>query len=887
MRLPHRAQVLFNLLACCVVQCRATASTIATDAALNGLSAQGRLPSYVKPYHYDLVMEPIFSNVTFRGHVLIDLQVIENADVITLHSRDLNITSALVHIHNDSEIPSIASHGESETLSFKVPTPLKPGTNASIELAFVGTLRDDISGFLRASFTRPDGSTGFTATTHMEPTYARRAFPCFDEPALKASFAITLVSDDDLTCVSNMHVAATYDVSSTGTKKKAVRFHQTPVMSTYLVVFAVGELSYIENKESRIPIRVYVSPENNARHGTYAADVLARSLAFYEDLFDVSYPLPKLDVFAPPTFMGAMENWGLIIGNAGDLMYDPTTDGVHKKQRVTEMMMHELAHQWFGNLVTLDWWDQTWLNEGGSQLEPYWKTAPFNSIWSPNGPFKKDAYRTSRAVQAPVSAPNDITDMFDPISYVKGGTVLKTVQEQLTPRTFFAGISRYLKTYAYGNTKTEDLWDALSDVSGQDVSALMQPWIKTPGYPFLKVTEGSDGIIHIEQHRFLLTGDITPEEDETLWPVALNIKTPQQVKRSILRDRNMSIHIQDDDFYILNANYTGLFRTHYPVKRLRKLSQAAQKGLVSGDERAGLISDTCALAEAGYHRVSTCLDVIMSLQEENLVPWQAVSLSFDSILSTWTDNDAISAALESTYSRLAGDISRRIGWDFSSGGDGNQQLFRIKMFVEAAKSGDRDAVKLANDLFRKVVDDGEDIEPNVHRQAFATALYHGGEREYEDILRYATTTRSESNRGVALRALLDTEDTQLIHRTLDAIIDGKYSPVDMNYILAGVGHSRNARLAVWPWAQKHWTQLKAAMPQGLGYTAELAVAITRHMTTQKELQELEMFMEGQDIRGLEPEFALSAERLRGVVAWIERDTKDLENWLELDDQLEL
>lgn len=234
-----------------------------------------------------------------------------------------------------------------------------------IELTFVGALGDQIGGFFGSPFTRPDGSTGVVAATSMEPEQARQAFPCFDEPALKATFNVTLVADAGLTCLSNMDVAAVEDMSSSGEKKKVVRFHRTPVMSTYLVAFAVIELSFIENTEARIPIRVYVPPEYDIEQGRHAGDELARALDFYEELFRVPYALPTMDLLMLPAYAGAMENWGLIIGAGPNIAYDPGTEGISKKQLSAEIVWHELAHQWFGNLVTLEWWDQTWLNEGG------------------------------------------------------------------------------------------------------------------------------------------------------------------------------------------------------------------------------------------------------------------------------------------------------------------------------------------------------------------------------------------------------------------------------------------------------------------------------------------------------------------------------------------
>lgn len=244
--------------------------------------------------------------------------------------------------------------------------PLASGANATIVIDFLGHVRDDLSGLFASHFTRPDGSQGDIIMTHMEPTYARRAFPCFDEPALKATFTVSLVADASLASISNMNVDRIEDINSVEGHKSITRFHTTPPMSTYLMACAVGELSYIENTDTRIPIRIYASPADDPELSRYVAHIVARGLIFFENLLDLKYPLPKLDLLAAPVFLqGGMENWGIIIAHSTFFSYNATVDSTDKKDLIARLFLHELAHQWFGNIVTLQWWDQTWLNEGG------------------------------------------------------------------------------------------------------------------------------------------------------------------------------------------------------------------------------------------------------------------------------------------------------------------------------------------------------------------------------------------------------------------------------------------------------------------------------------------------------------------------------------------
>ena len=323
------------------------------------------LPADVIPRHYDLTLEPDFSKFTFEGTVVIDLDVVKDTSSVSLHTLELDVHSVKVSTDGAvlSSSPSVSYTADSQTTKIDFDGTLVKGSKAQLELTFTGSLNDKMAGFYRSSYKNEQGEVEYLAVTQMEPTDARRAFPCFDEPSLKATFTVTLIADKELTCLSNMDVASETEVLSGA--KKAVKFNKSPEMSTYLVAFVIGKLNYIETNDFRVPVRVYAPVGQNIENGRFSLNLAARTLAFYEKVFGIDFPLPKMDQIAIPDFaQGAMENWGLITYRVVDLMLDEKNSGAAVKERVAEVVQHELAHQWFGNLVTMDWWDGLWLNEG-------------------------------------------------------------------------------------------------------------------------------------------------------------------------------------------------------------------------------------------------------------------------------------------------------------------------------------------------------------------------------------------------------------------------------------------------------------------------------------------------------------------------------------------
>lgn len=584
------------------------------------------------------------------------LEVQEETDSISLNTLEIDIHSTTVSADGNevTSSPKITYDEGTQITTVSFDKSISPGAKIQLTQTFTGYLNDKMAGFYRSSYKDRDGSTKYLATTQMEPTDARRAFPCFDEPALKAQYTITLVTDKHHTCLSNMDPASEKEVDSkvTGRKRKAVKFNKTPLMSTYLLAFIIGELNCIETKNFRVPVRVFATPDKDIEHGRFSLDLAAKTLEFYEKTFDSPFPLPKMDMVAIPDFSaGAMENWGLITYRVVDVLYDEKTSGASTKQRVAEVVQHELAHQWFGNLVTMDFWDGLWLNEGFATWMSWYSCNKFYPEWhvwqsyvtdTLQGALSLDSLRSSHPIEVPVKRADEINQIFDAISYSKGSCVLRMISKYLGEQTFMEGIRRYLKKHAYGNTQTGDLWAALSDASGKPVEKVMDIWTKNVGYPVVSVTEDEQSnSISVKQNRFLRTGDVKPEEDKTLFPVFLGLRTKNGVDEDLtLSEREHDYKVPDLDFFKLNADHSGIYRTSYTPARLAKLGQAAKDGLLTVEDRAGMIADAGALASSGYQKTSGILSLLKNFDgETEFVVWSELLSRISSIRAAWVFED--------------------------------------------------------------------------------------------------------------------------------------------------------------------------------------------------------------------------------------------------------
>ncbi len=739
------------------------------------------------------------------------------------------------------------------TISFDKSIPA--GSKAHLTHKFSGTLNDKMAGFYRSSYKDKEGKTKYIASTQMEPTDARRAFPCFDEPALKAEYTITLVADKGLTCLSNMDVKGEKEVESkmSGGKKNAVTFNKTPLMSTYLLAFIVGELNYVETKNFRVPVRVYATPDKDIEHGRFSLELAAKTLAFYEKEFDSDFPLPKMDMVAVPDFSaGAMENWGLITYRVVDVLFDEKTSGALTQERVAEVVQHELAHQWFGNLVTMDFWDGLWLNEGFAtwmswyscnKFYPEWKIWQSFVIGDLQSALSLDSLRSSHPIEVPVKRADEVNQIFDAISYSKGSCVLRMISKYLGEEVFLKGIRRYIKKHAYGNTKTEDLWAALSDASGKPVEKIMDIWTKYVGYPVVTVTEkeGSN-TIHVKQNRFLRTGDVKPEEDETLYPVFLGLRTKDGVNEELtLSTREHDFEVPSTDFFKLNADHSGTYRTSYTPARLAKLGEAAKQGLLSVEDRAGMIADAGALASSGYQKTSGILSLLKSFSgETEFVVWDELLTRIASIRGAWVFEDAKTRDALKTFQReLVSPKAHEKGWTFTENEDHVQAQFKALLFGSAGLSGDEKIIKAAQDMFSKWASgDRKAIHPNIRGSVYAIALQNGGEKEYDTIFNEYKTSKDADERNTALRSLGRVKAQTLIQRSLALPLSDDVKGQDVYMPIGGLRNEKEGIVALWEYLKANWEGLNKKCPASLGMLSTIVQICTSGFVSEEQLAEV-------------------------------------------------
>ena len=593
------------------------------------------------------------------------------------------------------------------TISFAEALPEAPEASVSIE--FTGILNHDMAGFYRSQY-KPaapaaasvprDDEFHYMFSTQFEACDARRAFPCFDEPNLKATFDFAIEIPDDLVALSNMPVKEETPVEGS---KKLVSFERTPIMSTYLLAWAVGDFEYVEAFTEReyngkkLPVRVYTT-RGLKEQGRWALEHAPKIIDYFSEQFEIDYPLPKSDILAVHEFThGAMENWGLVTYRMTAILFDEKLSEARFRNRIAYVVAHELAHQWFGNLVTMDWWDELWLNEGFAtwagwlatdHLHPDWAGWPQFINEGMDQAFLLDSVRSSHPIQVEVRDALDVNQIFDKISYLKGCSMIRMLASNLGIETFLKGIAIYLKRHAYGNAKTKALWDALSEASGVYVNALMELWIEKVGFPVVTVTEG-DQQISVKQSRFLSTGDVKPEDDTTTWwvPLALKGKTGTEgVEPLALTTKETTIEGVSNEFYQLNAGATGFYRVNYPEARLKVLGTQLEH--LTTEDKIFITGSAADLAFSGYATTGALLGFIQGLKNET--HYRVLSQALDALgtlKSIFGDDEQTKKGLEKFTLELIDKALKQVGWEGPKGENFNTSLLRKRLLLTAVANG--------------------------------------------------------------------------------------------------------------------------------------------------------------------------------------------------------
>jgi aminopeptidase N len=604
-----------------------------------------RLPSIATPHHYDLFYSKIdMQRFTFDGTVSIELiatdESMKHPHSIVLNALDLHFVSATLREKNGSmtaKAEQFRYHLPKQTCEIvfedSTPSVWKAGTIYILEIIFHGILNDQMHGLYRSSFVGLDGQTHTMATTQFEATDARRAFPCFDEPALKATFCLKLCIAGHLQCISNTPPSSIHTTYVGTIPTKTITFQTTPKMSTYLVALVVGQFDSISKTSNQIQTTVYTVP-GKAEQGMFCLDTAVKCLDLYQKLFEVPYPLVKSDLLAIPDFAaGAMENWGCVTYREAKILVKPNSTSESTKRGIARTVCHELAHQWFGNLVTMEFWTQLWLKEGVARFMEFVGIDSIFPEWDAWTEFVQSVYglaqsldsmKSSHPVEVEVKHPDEISDIFDAISYAKGASIIRMVSSYIGFQTFLDGMKLYLTRHAYDNAATPDLWRALAEKSGLPIEEIAAPWTCQMGFPILILSEKPDG--NIITPRFLASGpdSISEEDKESKWPIPVTarvegiddvlgpwvINGPAGDESFLLRDK-INEWTTAGKWFKLNVDQCGFYRVAYTSDQWKNLSKVMEPNEpMSASDRLGLISDSFAAGRAGYTSIVDSLNLI-------------------------------------------------------------------------------------------------------------------------------------------------------------------------------------------------------------------------------------------------------------------------------------
>lgn len=885
-----------------------------------------RLPEQVKPILYDLFLHPKLKEGTFSGKVTILIDVVEDRNTIALHQKGLNITSGTLITHGleqDYEITiSIGPPTKYDIFAISTENIIKPGLY-QLSLEFDGKLnRDDqkdLIGFYSSKYQYYE-EIRYIATTKFEPTYARLAFPCFDEPNFKAEFSVKLVCpmENSYHSLSNMNIIKT-EKNKPEENLMTTTFAKTVPMSTYLACFIINDM--VSSKMmakglngQEFPVSVYSTKLQTKEKRQFALHMGVKAIEYYIKLFKIDYPLPKLDLVAIPDFVsGAMENWGLVTFREAKLLYDDRNNSIIDKRTVVEVICHELAHMWFGNLVTLAWWNDLWLNEGfatfmsfksANEILPNQKHMEQFSVNVMHKAFIIDAKLSSHPIIHNVKNPDEITSFFDEISYKKGASVIRMMEHFIGPDVFYNAISIYLNKYAYLNAESADLFHILQDAVGSklNITAIMDTWTRQEGFPVINVRKSENTYV-LTQKRFLEDSKARYDPSKSIyeyrWTIPITYITNRNETPTLIwfdKDADeVVIKVDERTKWIkLNVNQVGYYRVNYGEEweTYKELLRHHPTRLSIAD-RANLLDDLFSLAaadEISYFPVLT-ISFYMLIQEYHAVPWAVASSKMKTIYTLLNSATAFGPHAGSYFQifsqRIVDNIFKDVGWNFDDSMEDDVSLtgidstVRVTILEFACAVEKRECLKQAGRIFMNWLTLNKMPHPNIRELIYYYGMrYISDEDNWRVMYEYFKDETDPLEKNKIMKGLAGIKSTKILDNYIKlATNETVVRSQDFFQCLINISENPDGTLLVWDWVRNNWEFLQNRYSLNNRYLGQLIPAITKSFTTKTKLEEMNAFFAKYPDAGAGADNRKKAlETVTRNIKWVEDMAPIIKDW---------
>jgi len=831
-----------------------------------------RLYKDFQPKNYTLEIDLDKETMSFKGHVVITgIKTSRPSKRITFHQKDLKVTEAKIHkLGKDTKeinVDRINHHNKYDEVRLHSDEIIYPG-EYKIEISYKGKITNKLNGIYPSRFNN-DGKEDMIFATQFESHHAREAFVGIDEPEAKATFDLTLVTDDYPAIVSNTPIKS----KEAHDNKIRTTFETSPLMSTYLLAFVVGNMAFLETKTKKgIIVRTYAT-EKLIKNTEFALEVSAKILDYYEDYFDIAYPLTKCDFIALPDFSsGAMENWGCITFRDQALLVDEHAS-LSTKQYVASVIAHELVHQWFGNLVTMKWWTDLWLNEsfaswmsylGVDHLYPEWQvwTQFINDEQTPA--MRLDGLENTHAIEVPIHHPDEIRTIFDAISYEKGASVILMLENYLGHKQFQEGIRKYLKDHKYKNTETKDLWHSISQATGVNVSEIMDKWIKQPGYPLVSASLEKDKV-KLHQNRFKFLKD---DKEHELWPIPLNRNDSDL---EIFNTRETLIEYKEN--MLINKSLSGFYRTVYDQKYLSKILENIEN--TEELNRLGILRDAFAAACAGFYPTIDVLKMLKSYENEHsLVVWEIISGVISSTRHILGD-DQLKEDIKPYLIEITSKQYARLGWDEKDSDTYFDKLLRPLILSLGAVGEHKEIIDMINKTFSNR--DKNPIKGDYRGFIYSTIARLGDMKEFKELIKIYETTDSPEEKLQIAGAVSVFKQPEIHKLIFEYIKSDKVRVQDNVYWISGMFQNKKSFDLAWKWLKENWTWLLETQGKDLSFS-RMPNIVASSVSDKSFLKEFEEFFTHRGGVALHRPIRQAIETISWQSNWKERDAKEVKKY---------